>query len=62
MQQYGAPPIVIGPAYAGKTIDLCAPGDTICDGTPGGPPTVAHALYPVNGMISDAARFVVERL
>ena len=25
MQQYGAPPIVIGPSYAAKTIELCDP-------------------------------------
>jgi hypothetical protein len=60
--QYGAPAIVIGPAYAAKTIQLCAPGDTICDGTPGGGPTAAHALYPVNGMVGQAATFVAGRL
>ena len=62
MGQYGAPPIVIGPSYAAKTIQLCAPGDTICDGTPGGGPTVAHALYPVNGMVGEAATFAAGRL
>lgn len=60
--QYGAPPIVIGPAYAAKTIQLCAEGDTICDGTPGGGPSFAHALYPVNGMVGEAATFAVGRL
>jgi hypothetical protein len=60
--QYGAPPIVIGPAYAAKTIRLCAEGDTICDGTPGGGPSFAHALYPVNGMVGDAATFAAGRL
>ena len=60
--QYGAPPIAIGPAYAAKTIQLCAQGDTICDGTPGGGPSFAHALYPVNGMIGEAATFVAGRL
>ena len=62
MSQYGAPPIVIGPAYAAKTTQLCAQGDTICDGTPGGGPTFAHALYPVNGMVGEAATYVVGRL
>ncbi len=61
MTQYGAPPIVIGPAYAQKTIQLCAQGDTICNGTPGGGPTFAHALYPVNGMVGDAASFAAAR-
>ena len=62
MQQYGAPPIVIGPSYAAKTIELCDPGDTICNGAPGGPPSVAHALYPVNGMVGEAATFAAGRL
>jgi cutinase len=62
MRQYGAPPIVIGPSYAAKTIELCDPGDTICNGAPGGPPTVAHALYPVNGMVGEAATFAAGRL
>jgi cutinase len=60
--RYGAPAITIGPAYAGKTTELCAQGDTICDGTPGGEPSFAHALYPVNGMVGDAATFAVGRL
>ena len=59
---YGAPAIAIGPLYAPKTIDLCAPGDTICDGAPGGPPSAAHGLYPVNGMVNDAATFAGRRL
>ena len=62
MQQYGAPPIVIGPSYAAKTIELCDPGDTICNGAPGGLPSVAHALYPVNGMVGEAATFTAGRL
>jgi cutinase len=61
LQSYGAPPVVIGPTFAPKTIDLCAPGDTICDGTAGGGPTVAHALYGVNGMVGQAATFVAGR-
>jgi cutinase len=60
--RYGAPAITVGPAYAAKTTELCAQGDTICDGTPGGEPSFAHALYPVNGMVGDAATFVVGRL
>lgn len=60
--RYGAPAITIGPAYAAKTTELCAQGDTICDGTPGGEPSFAHALYPVNGMVGDAATFAAGRL
>ena len=61
LRQYEAPAIVIGPAYAQKTIDLCAPGDSICDGTPGGVPSFAHALYGVNGMATEAAVFAAGR-
>jgi hypothetical protein len=62
LRDYGAPPIVIGPAYAGKTTELCAPGDTICDGTVGGGPTIAHAMYPMNGMVDQAAAFTASHL
>jgi hypothetical protein len=60
--RYDAPAITIGPLYAAKTTELCAQGDTICDGTPGGNPSFAHALYPVNGMVGDAATFAIGRL
>ncbi|MDT5066179.1 MAG: cutinase [Mycobacterium sp.] len=62
LRDYGAPPIVMGPLYAGKTTQLCAEGDTICDGTTGGGPSIAHALYSVNGMVDQAAAFAVGRL
>jgi len=62
LRTFGAPPIVIGPQFAGKTIDLCAAGDNICDGAPGGPPDRAHGAYPFNGMVGQAADFAVGRL
>lgn len=62
MRDIGAPPVVIGPRYVDKTLNLCAPGDTICDGAPAGGPSFAHALYNVNGMMSQAATYVIERL
>lgn len=62
MSDIGAPPIVIGPLYTAKTIDLCAPDDTICNGAPVGGPSIAHALYSVNGMVGQAADFVAGRL
>jgi cutinase len=62
MRDIGAPPIVIGPLYAAKTVDLCAPDDTICNGAPVGGPSIAHALYSVNGMVGQAAEFVAGRL
>jgi hypothetical protein len=58
----GAPPVVIGPLYAPKTIDLCADGDTICNGAPLGGPTVAHAMYPMNGMVNQGAEFAAGKL
>ncbi len=61
MRDVGAPPIVIGPLYKPKTIDLCAPGDNICNGAPVGPPGAAHAAYPVNGMVGQAATFAASR-
>lgn len=62
MRDVGAPTIVIGPLYVAKTIDLCAPGDTICNGAPPGPPNGPHGSYGVNGMVNQAAAFAVKRL
>lgn len=62
LRQAGAPPVTIGPLYAPKTIELCAPDDTICNGAPAGPPNVAHAMYTVNGMVGQAADFAASRL
>jgi hypothetical protein len=58
----GAPPITLGPSYAGKTLQMCAPDDNICNGSPAGPPSFAHAMYGVNGMTAEAASYVVARL
>lgn len=62
MQNFGAPSVVIGPLYADKTIQLCSPGDQICDGTPGGMPNMAHIMYGANGMVNQAATFAANRL
>jgi hypothetical protein len=62
MRDVGAPPVVIGPLYVPKTIDLCADGDTVCNGAPPGPPGAAHILYTVNGMVNQAATFAANRL
>lgn len=58
----GAPLITIGPLYVPKTIDLCATGDSICNGAPPGPPNGAHNSYIANGMIDQAAQFAADRL
>lgn len=62
MRDIGAPAMVIGPRYKDKTIELCEPGDTICDGTPAGVPNFAHTAYVFNGMPGQAADFTVGRL
>jgi hypothetical protein len=62
LNEYGAPPVRIGPLYAPKTIELCAPGDDICSGVPGGQPGIAHIMYGMNGMTDQAAAFVASRL
>jgi cutinase len=62
LQTFGAPPVSIGPLYAPKTDDLCADGDSICDGDPGGPPSFAHSLYPTNGMTQQAADYAASHL
>jgi cutinase len=59
LHQYGAPTIVIGPLYRPKTLELCAPGDSICGD---GNSPVAHASYPMNGMVGQAADFAVAHL
>jgi cutinase len=62
LAESGAPVITMGPLYVPKTVDLCAPGDTICNGAPPGPPTAAHGSYATNGMVNQAADFVAKRL
>lgn len=58
----GAPPITIGPLYTGKTDQLCAADDNICNGAPPGPPGIAHTLYAANGMVDQGADFAAQRL
>ncbi|MEE6166177.1 MULTISPECIES: cutinase family protein [unclassified Mycolicibacterium] len=55
-----APSITVGPLYAEKTIQLCAPGDPVC--FPGGLDRSAHSAYKSNGMTVQAAQFVVDVL
>lgn len=61
MNSYGAPPVVVGPRYADRTIQLCVPGDTVCDGEVGALPSFAHMMYGANGMTRQAADFAVNR-
>jgi cutinase len=62
MSSIGAPPVVIGPMYAAKTLDLCIPDDTICNGAPAGGPSIGHALYAVNGLVNEGATYAAGRL
>ncbi len=62
LQNYGAPVVTIGPLYAPKTDELCADGDTICNGDPGGLPSFAHASYPANGMTQQGADYAASHL
>jgi cutinase len=62
LSSVGAPPITLGPSYTAKTLQLCAPDDTICNGAPAGPPNFAHAAYGVNGMAAQGATYAVDRL
>lgn len=53
------PTIVIGPNYAGKTLDSCVPGDPICsDGGDFG----LHNAYVPDGLVDQAADYAVGRL
>lgn len=53
------PPVAIGPLYAGKTIELCVPGDPVC--SDGGNPA-AHRQYVEAGMVDQAADYAAGRL
>ena len=55
-------PDILGPLYTAKTLDLCIPDDTICNGAPAGGPSIGHAMYAMNGMTNQAAEFAVKRL
>lgn len=60
--KYGVPAVSVGPRYTHKTVELCAAGDSVCEGVPKGGPNPAHSLYPVNGMVNAGARYAAGRL
>jgi cutinase len=62
IRDVGAPPITIGPSYAPKTLKLCVPDDTICNGAPVGGPSFAHGVYSMNGMAVEGATYAVSHL
>lgn len=61
-EKYGASAIDVGPAFAAKALELCAPGDTVCSGAPASGSSAPHQQYAVNGMADQAAAFAVGKL
>jgi cutinase len=59
MGMVGAPPIVIGPLYQPKTIELCATADPVCSN---GGDWAAHNSYADAGMVEQGANFAVNHL
>jgi hypothetical protein len=60
MNFFGAPPVVIGPLYQAKTVQVCAPQDPIC--SDGGSFDV-HKSYSTNApIIDEGATFAASRL
>ena len=55
----GAPPVVNGPLYQPKTLELCAVGDPVCSEGGG---WSAHAAYADDGMVDQAANYAVSHL
>lgn len=60
--KYRAPVIDVGPSYAARAIELCAPGDTVCSGAPATGSSAAHQQYATNGMADQAATFAAGQL
>jgi cutinase len=58
MSMINQPRITIGPLYAGKTIELCAPADLVCSD---GGNWAAHTEYK-HGYADQAAAFAASRL
>jgi cutinase-like protein len=59
MDTVGVPPVVIGPLYQPKTLELCAADDPVCSD---GGDWAAHAAYADDGMVDQAASFAVSHL
>jgi cutinase len=59
MDTVGAPPVVIGPLYQPKTLELCAGDDPVCSD---GGDWAAHAAYADDGMVDQAANYAASHL
>lgn len=59
MSFLGQPPVVIGPLYAAKTIQLCAPEDAVCSE---GLNFAAHNPDSYDGMADEGAAYAANRI
>ncbi|MDT5078950.1 MAG: hypothetical protein QOJ80_3587 [Mycobacterium sp.] len=59
MNTIDEPPVTIGPLYASKSLELCAPGDPICSNGDNG---AAHTSYTTIGMTDQAATYAAGRV
>jgi cutinase len=59
MHAINQPPVVVGPLYAAKTIDLCVPEDLVCST---GTDFNVHTQYAEMGLVDQAATFTAGHL
>lgn len=57
-----APHVVVGSRFTDRTLQLCAPGDTICEGDFNGALPMEHLSYAFNGMVNQGATYAVSKL
>lgn len=59
MDFLGEPPVVIGPLYKSKTLELCVSNDPVCSE---GLEFAAHDMYVEDGLVEQGAAFAATRL
>jgi cutinase len=59
MNAIDSPPVTVGPLYATKSVELCAPGDPICSD---GSDSSAHTSYTRVGLVDQGAAFAAGRV
>jgi hypothetical protein len=60
MRVLNDPPVVVGPNYTAKAIDLCVANDLVCD--PKGSSFAVHNQYAEMGLVAQGATFVAQKL
>src|SRR5690348_11827926 len=60
MRVLNDPPVVVGPNYTAKAIDLCVANDLVCD--PKGSSFAVHNQYAEMGLVAQGAAFVAQKL